>query len=83
MRILPRRRGQEDNAFGLRSLGDTAIGRLALFGVNEKRFCIGFALVLVPLPMASPTTPVENPMGENQTARISLTAHFFVTRKAP
>ncbi len=27
--------------------------------VNEKRFCIGFALVLVPFAMASPRIPVE------------------------
>src|SRR5208283_2491956 len=38
------------NAFGQRFLSDTPNGRFALFGVNEKRFCIGFALVLVPLP---------------------------------
>ena len=30
-------------------LSDTSIGRLADSSVNEKRFCIGFALVLVPL----------------------------------
>ena len=53
--------GKRINAFGRRSLGDTPIGRLADSAVNEKRFCIGFALVFVPLAMKSPTTPAENP----------------------
>ena len=42
--------GGRGNAFGQRSLSDTPIGRLADSGVNEKRFWIDFAFVLVPLP---------------------------------
>jgi hypothetical protein len=50
VRVLPRRPGARGSKSSVEDLGDTPIGRLADFAVNEKRFCIGFALVLVPWP---------------------------------
>jgi hypothetical protein len=40
-------------------LSDTPNGRLAQFGVNEKRFCIGFAGLLDPFAMASRQDSVD------------------------
>jgi hypothetical protein len=75
------RRGQREHLWS-KVLNDTPSGCLADSGVNEKRFCIGFALVLA-LCHGKPADSGRESNGENQTARISLTAHFFGHRKAP
>jgi hypothetical protein len=65
-------------------LSDTQNGRLADSGVNEKtilHLASRCALVLVPLPMASPTTPAENPMAKTKLRGLALLRTFLVTGK--
>ena len=67
------RRGQREHLWS-KVLSDTPNGRLADSGVKEKRFCIDLSVGFGPFAMASPTTPVQNPMVKTKLRRLAYCA---------